>query len=406
MRLFDLYRLKAGQIVPTLERIKRAVSYLNLKPSYRSLQVGGTNGKGSTCAFLNSILISHGYKVGWFISPHLIDERERWRVNSELISEQELKDLIKDLKPVFERFDLSYFEACTLVALIYFEQKNVDFAIFEVGMGGRWDATKVSNPVACAITNVQRDHTKWLGEKQSQRAMEKLGIYVKTRPLILGNMRFPLYPIATSFCDLKDLIVGGLDFLAHGRVCGTQTYLDSFEFRDLNLRDVKLGLWGEWQIENSATAIALASSVVKLSPDLTSRALSISRWEGRMELIRESPAIFLDGAHNPDAILSLCKALKVHFPSITPVFSTLKDKDWKLSLRIISEFFKEIYITKINHHRALELEILKSACEEIGILCHCLESPKQVFSLDKDVVVFGSLYLVGEVRAIIKPYAS
>ncbi|MDW8236889.1 MAG: folylpolyglutamate synthase/dihydrofolate synthase family protein [Aquificaceae bacterium] len=404
MRLYDLYNSKAHSIIPTLERIQSAVKYLGLKPSYSSFQVGGTNGKGSTCAFLNSILLSHGYKVGWFISPHLIDETERWRINSEPISEQDLGIFIKELKPIFERFELTYFEACTLIALSYFEEKKVDFAIFEVGMGGRWDATRVCSPVACAITNIQRDHIKWLGEKSSQRALEKLGIYIQGRPLVLGSMRFPLYPLALEVCNQSDLIVGGLDFFAQGKIDGSKTLLESFEFNSFKLKNVRLGLWGEWQIENCAVSIALASSILKLSEKEVSKALETTRWEGRMELIREKPAIFLDGAHNPDAIFSLCKALKTHFPNITPVFSSLKDKEWKNSLKAVSLFFKELYITQINHHRALNLEELKLACDELGIFCHCLESPSEILNLDKDIVVFGSLYLVGEVRSIIKSF--
>jgi len=135
MYVYDFYKGKDYHIVPTLERIERAVDYLGLKPSYASIQVGGTNGKGSTCAFISNLLQHHDYKVGWFVSPHLFDERERWRINGRKIPEERLSYLIKELKNVFERFELTYFEACTLLALRYFEEEGVDLAVFEVGMG-------------------------------------------------------------------------------------------------------------------------------------------------------------------------------------------------------------------------------------------------------------------------------
>ncbi|MCS7284641.1 MAG: Mur ligase family protein, partial [Hydrogenobacter thermophilus] len=178
MLLYHLYRGKDYHIVPTLERIQKAAQFLGLgRLPYTSLQVGGTNGKGSTCAFLERILRQHGYKTGWFVSPHLVEEEERWRINGEKMPSYVLEEYVRELKPIFERFELTYFEACTLIALEYFKDQKVDVAVFEVGMGGRWDATKVCNPSVCVITNVERDHTKWLGRDVESRAVEKLGIY-------------------------------------------------------------------------------------------------------------------------------------------------------------------------------------------------------------------------------------
>ncbi len=152
MHLWEIYKGKDYNIVPTLDRIQKATEYIGLSnPSFLSFQIGGTNGKGSTCAFLESLLRHHGYKTGWFVSPHLFQETERWRVNAQNMPEDRLNYYVKEFKPIFEKFNLTYFEACTLIAMKYFQDEQVDFAVFEVGMGGRWDATKVCRPHVCPL---------------------------------------------------------------------------------------------------------------------------------------------------------------------------------------------------------------------------------------------------------------
>ncbi|MCX7989701.1 MAG: bifunctional folylpolyglutamate synthase/dihydrofolate synthase [Aquificaceae bacterium] len=399
MQLYDLYRGKDYHIVPTLERIERAVDYLSLKTSYLSLQVGGTNGKGSTCAFLQNILRHHGYKVGWFVSPHLFEERERWRVNGEKISEERLSQLVKELKGIFERFELTYFEACTLIALKYFEEERVDFAVFEVGMGGRWDATKVCQPEVCIVTNIQRDHTRWLGRDCESRAVEKLGIYREGKPLVLGSMRYPLYPKALELCRQEDLLVAGIDFFASGRVEGLKTYMDFYKDDLLELQELELGLWGRYQVENASLAIKGAGLLIKLEEERLREGLKNTRWEGRMELVREKPLLLLDGAHNPDGVARVVKEVKRHIGSLTPVFTALKDKEWELSLPYLRELSDRIYLLPVRHHRGEEIKRVYEKAREYHFKeVHLLKDVAEIFRLEEDLIVLGSLYLVGELK--------
>ncbi len=399
MRIYDLYEGKDYQIVPTLDRIERAVSYLSFKPSYISLQIGGTNGKGSTCAFAQNILKHHGYKVGWFVSPHLFEERERWRINGEKISEERLSEYVKELKGVFERFELTYFEACTLVALLYFEEEGVDFAVFEVGMGGMWDATKVCQPEVCVITNVQRDHTKWLGKDCESRAVEKLGIYRRGKPLVLGSMRYPLYMKALELCDIRDLWVAGIDFFSAGRVEGTRTILDFYQDEKVELRNAELGLWGKYQIDNASLAIRAVGLLIDLKEEPLKKALRDTRWEGRMEVLREKPLLLLDGAHNPDGVARVVKEVKRHFGSLTPVFTALRDKEWELSLSYLRELSERVYLVPLKHHRGEDLTKLYEKAKEVGFReVLFLDSAEQVLEIKEDLLVLGSLYLVGEVK--------
>lgn len=403
MYLYDLYKGKDYHIVPTLERIQKAVNYLSLKPSYPSILVGGTNGKGSTCAFINSILKYHSYKVGWFISPHLFNERERWRIKDEKIPEETLTDLIRDLKPVFEKFYLTYFEACTLIALKYFEEEKVDIAVFEVGMGGRWDATRVCNPEVCVITNVQRDHIKWLGSNCESRAVEKLGIYREGKPLVLGSMRYPLYPKALELCRQEDLYVAGIDFFSYGRIEGLKTIIDFYRDDSMDIRDLILGLWGKYQIDNASLAIKATSLLIKLEEGKLRRALKDTRWEGRMEIVREKPMLILDGAHNPDGVARVVKEVKSHIGSLVPVFTALKEKEWDLSLDYLKDLSDKLYLVPIKHHRGEDLQIVYQKAKEKGFKeINILKSSEDVLRLEEDIIVLGSLYLIGEVKELLE----
>ncbi len=403
MPLYDLYKGKDYRIVPTLDRIEKAVSYLSFRPSYISLQVGGTNGKGSTCAFAQNILKHHGYKVGWFVSPHLFDERERWRINGEKISEQRLSEYVERLKHIFEKFELTYFEACTLIALLYFEEEKVDFAVFEVGMGGRWDATKVCQPEVCVITNVQRDHTKWLGRDCESRAMEKLGIYREGKPLALGSMRFPLYPKALEICDKRDLLVAGIDFFSYGRVEGTKTLMEFYEDEGLRLDGVELGLWGRYQVDNASLAIRAAGLLIDLKENALRDALKTTKWEGRMEVVREKPLLLLDGAHNPDGVARVVREVKKHMGRITPVFTALKDKEWELSLPYLRELSDRIYLVPLRHHRGEDMPILYERAKALGFReITVLDGSEQVLEIEEDLLVLGSLYLVGEIKEVLE----
>ena len=400
MVLYELYRGKDYKIVPTLDRIQKAVEYVGLKnPPYISVLVGGTNGKGSTCAFSESILRHHGYKTGWFVSPHLFDEKERWRINGQKISEERLKYYVEDLKVVFERFELTYFEACTLIALKFFQDERVDFAVFEVGMGGRWDATRVCNPSACAITNIQRDHIKWLGKTPEERAREKLGIYVPGRPIVLGSPKYPLYPLALEVCQKEDLLVAGMDFFAKGVVNGMQTYLEEFTSDFFHIKDVRLGLWGKWQIDNASIALALTAQVVKLKEDKARLALENTKLEGRMEVLREKPLLILDGAHNADSVKIVINQLKASGIKLTPVFTGLKEKEWKDSMKILRDFSERIYLLEIRHHRGESLSELVKEAERLNFQeIITLKSAEEVLNLKEDLLVIGSFYLVGEIK--------
>ena len=188
MELWNLFKGLELNFTPTLERIEGALREAgNPQNSYPSILIGGTNGKGSVSAFLESLYRHHGLKTGRFVSPHLVDETERWRINNIPISEETLKGYIERIKPLMDKYKLTYFESALLIAALLFKEERVDIAVVEVGLGGRWDATKVHRPLATAITNVGLDHTKWLGETLEEIADDKTELIYPNTPALLGR---------------------------------------------------------------------------------------------------------------------------------------------------------------------------------------------------------------------------
>ncbi len=402
MQLWELYKGKDYHIEPTLERIKRAVEYINYpNRKYLSLLVGGTNGKGSTCAFTESILRHHGYKTGWFVSPHLVREEERWRINSELIDEDTLKAYVNELRRVFEKFELTYFEAATLIAIQYFRDVKVDIAVFEVGLGGRWDATKICEPSAVAITNVERDHTRWLGRSIWEIAKEKVELYREGSPLVIGSARYPLYPAARSKANLKDLKVAGIDFNYYGEVRKGETFLKHLSTDTITLKDAELGLWGRWQIDNAALSVKLAEEVIRLKGGTLIKALWDTRLEGRMEILRKDPLFMVDGAHNPYAVEKVVSEVAKYIPDIDILFTGLREKEWKESMRILRKFTDKIYLLEVSHHRGEPIEKLVEEARKLQYnKIKVFKSSREVLEYEEPMLALGSLYLVGEIKKL------
>ena len=403
MKLWDLFRGRDYKIEPTVDRINKAVRYVgNPQREFPALLIGGTNGKGSSCAFLERILREHGYRTGWFVSPHLVEENERWRINGENIPDEILSVYVKDLKRVFEKFDLTYFEAATLIALMYFRDQKVDVAVMEVGMGGRWDATKVCEAVVVGITNVERDHTRWLGRNVEEIAWDKLHLHRKGVPLVLGSARYPLYTKALEM-GIEDLVVAGLDYSYSGTSCEGRTLLRNYAFLDLNVEEASLGLLGKWQADNASFALTLARIFSDIEPERVKRALLKTRWEGRMEVLRRRPLLMVDGSHNPYAIAKVVKEVIKLFGDVWILFTGLLEKEWRLSMELIRRYSDKIILTQVGHYRGEPVGNLYNYARELKFReVEVIDTPADAWLLEKDVCAVGSLYLVGEIKEAMK----
>ncbi len=404
MKLYSLFKKKEFFINPGLERIREASKSLgNPHKSFKSILVSGTNGKGSTAAFLESLFRKHGYKTGLFTSPHLVRENERWQVNRQEVDNQTLQEYIKKIKPVIEEYNLTYFEASTLIAFLYFADSNVDIAILEVGLGGRWDATNIVEPELSIITNVSLDHTHLLGDTTEKIAFEKLGIARKDKPLILGSQQKELIKQAEDL-EIRKVYVYGKDFKTD--IISINPPVFDYFFSTEKIESIKLSLLGKYQVNNAATAITGFLVYQKkekngYDKEKIKKAIYKTKWSGRMQIIKQNPLIIIDGAHNEDAVKKSFNELKELFPNkeIITVYSGMKDKNFREIVKIVKRFSKETIITKIPVDRAISKEDI-TEFDDITFIPDIKKALDRAIELSDDktlTFITGSLYLVGEV---------
>ncbi len=412
MLLWNLFKGLELNFTPTLERIKKACQEAgNPQEAYPSVIVGGTNGKGSTTAFLESLYRHHGLKTGRFVSPHLVDETERWRINNIPIDENTLQRYVEKIKPLIEEHKLTYFESAVLIATLLFKEKNVDIAVIEAGLGGRWDATKVHQPLLTAITNVGLDHTKWLGSTLEEIADDKTELIYPQTPIVLGEDSEPLLSIALKKAKERKspLYVANKDFTYQGAVDFPNTYLRNYNFEDFHLEEAKLGIYGLKQVQNAALALTiflLTAPKLGIKPDKEKikTALANTRWEGRFEIVRENPLLILDGAHNLHALKRTLEDLKTLNRKIFVVYSSMRDKDWPTQMELIRKYTDRIGLVKVNYHRAESLENLFNRAVELKFKeIKTYRGVKEMLeNLSEDSIILGSLFLVGEVKKFLK----
>ena len=369
----------------------------NPQQQLRFIHVAGTNGKGSTCAMLESIYRAAGLRVGLFTSPHLISFGERIQVNRQPVSEHEVVRLVLDMQPFLQQFPPdehpTFFEVVTVMALRHFQAQHCDLVIWETGLGGRLDATNIVTPLAGVITNIQYDHQQWLGETLSSIATEKAGIIKRGVPIITAATgREALHVIEQTATNLHSQLTVVTEADAH------VAPLDKLE----------LTLLGSHQRLNAALALATVrtlSDQIPVSIGALRTGLASVVWPGRLQLVREPPQreILLDGAHNVDGARILVSALEQHFPERRPalVLGILRDKDWESICRILAPLANRILLVPVSSERSAPPEDLQRACHDANpsaetLVCSSVAQALETTLEEPFVVVTGSLYLVGE----------
>jgi len=410
---FQQFGMKLG-----LDRIKYICKELgDPQKSLKVIHVGGTNGKGSVCRFLESILLANGYSVGVYISPHLQHFSERIVVDGKEIPGDDVVSLVKRVKPVVEKMiqkgnGPTYFEIVTALAFQYFSDRNVDFAVVEVGLGGRFDATNVVNPVVSIITNVSLEHSHVLGKKVEEIAFEKAGIIKNDVPVVTGAQGKVLEVIEKVANEKKAPInvVGKADWERYyGSLDGQEFCVKGF-LKDYN---VKTSLLGEYQGENIALTLAVVEILQMngfyISDDSINNGISKTFHVGRMEVIGRDPVILLDGAHNPTGMQVLVDTLEndFDFSRLILVLGVLSDKDIKSMLQVIVPLADVVVTTKSRNTRAFDPSKLKELIEELGFrnevviqdeIPNAINYAKSITKKSDLICVTGSLFTVGEVR--------
>ena len=368
----------------------------------RFIHVAGTNGKGSTCAMLESIYRCAGWKVGLFTSPHLNSFRERIQINRQLISEAEVLRLVAELQPVFRQFPddhhPTFFEVVTIMALNYFAGQEVDLVIWETGLGGRLDATNIVTPLASVITNIAFDHQQWLGDTLAKIAAEKAGI-IK-----------PYVPVVTTATGAEALEV--ITTIAH-ELNAPLRIVPPSEVPTLLKEVPQLSLAGEHQRTNAALALALVNTLrdqIPVTPPQIDDAMAHVYWPGRLQLITDSSGqqFLLDGAHNEAGADTLRNALLNGFvrEKKTIILGVLQDKNWQAICALLAPLATRIFLVPVSSDRTSAPEALATVCRSInpGAEIQVYPSFSTAFAARPKeglIVITGSLYLIGEAMEVL-----
>ncbi|HHU55806.1 MAG TPA: bifunctional folylpolyglutamate synthase/dihydrofolate synthase [Acholeplasmataceae bacterium] len=378
----------------------------NPQNKVKLIHIGGTNGKGSTVSFLKHILIAAGYNVGTFISPYVVCFNERITYNNNYISDEDLLKygniIISKFAEIKKSMRLpSFFEFMTLLSFLYFaELENLDYAIIEVGIGGKLDSTNVINPLISAVTNVSYDHVNMLGPTLDEIWDNKLGI-VKPNTIFVVLKNEEFLDKIKLVCNEKNapLIIIDQENIKNPVINKDETIFDYLNFSNLSLK-----LLGYHQIENAILALEIARNIPQLTISDTHiyQGLKNATWPGRIEKVSENPLVFIDGAHNIDGITRLADFLKtIKDRPIRIVFAVSSNKDKEQMIKIIEKIADEIIFTSFSYYRKensthlfnMSLHQNKKQLDDLDEIIKIVYENKNIMT-----VFCGSLFLISEIR--------
>ncbi len=388
-----LYGLQKHGIKLGLDNTVKLLSlFNNPQEKFHSIHVAGTNGKGSTSAIIASILQAAGFRTGLFTSPHLVSFTERIRVNNEEISESEVVSLAEEIRFKIQdsRFKMTptFFEFVTVMGLLYFKRKNIDWAVVETGMGGRLDATNVLLPEASVITSINYDHSEFLGNTISAIAEEKAGIIKDGVPVITSAQEPSVMDAIKKKAGEKnaDLFIYGRDFSAAIKTEDTNGSVFNYN-GDSSFEDLVISLPGRHQVLNAALAIKTIEIVSKKSSHHAIRnGLGNIKWHGRLEFVSKEPPILIDGAHNPSAAEILADSLKKIFfrvyRRIILIVGIMSDKDIRGIMAPLLPLASEIILTAPAYERAASPQKLAECAAGMGFMnIHLAQTVKEAIDM-------------------------
>lgn len=410
-----------------LQNITKLTELLgNPQNSYKIIHIAGTNGKGSTSNMIHDVLMASGYKAGLFISPYLEEFTERIQVNKQHIDKDSLARITQLVK---EKIDImikegynhpTEFEVVTAIGFKYFQEQNIDFLVLEVGLGGRFDATNVvNNTLVSVITSISYDHMEYLGDTLEKIAFEKAGIIKENSNVVVYPQQDEILNVIRDVAKSKGTSVYETDKNNIIKLKGNLTgqwfkYLKTDVF---NLSEAKINFLGEHQLYNVLTALRTLEIIKRDGFNITENSivegLKTCRFAGRFEILSENPVIILDGGHNINGIEYFSKAIKENFDEnkIILFFGMLKDKNPEDVLPYILPLCKEVYTLTPNNPRAMKSTYLSELINKHSdIKTIPLDDYNQIIPVVKninknDIIAFvGSLYMIGDVRTLLKKH--
>ena len=401
--------LKKRGSVPGLDAIEGLLEELgHPEDNLKVVHIAGTNGKGSIFAYLSSILIAAGFKVGRYISPTISCYEERFQINGEYITKDELARLYNIVEEAMKREEEktglkpTLFEVETAISFLYFKEEKVDYALIEVGMGGRMDATNViRHPELTVISSISYDHQAFLGDTLEEIAWQKAGIIKESCPVVLSENSDEVCKVIEQEATkkkVKCIEIKPTDY----EVLSETPYGSTFLWKE---QRYETKLPGRHQVSNAVTALAASEYLFRKDYEKNNARKAIAEeldemnvksaqqggiirtcWPGRLEVLKKEPLVYRDGAHNPDGAKKLAAFLQKYFTNkkIIYIMGVLKDKEYKKMLRYLMPMAKEVYVFKPKNERGLSAQILADTIKEVADVSVTIES-------DVNAAVFRAL---------------
>ncbi len=406
----QMHKIKLG-----LEAIRSTLAVLG-SPEEKcpAVHVAGTNGKGSVCSMLRSIMSGAGYKTGLYTSPHLSSVRERFRIDDKFISEADFTRLMETIRQSLGGRSITYFECTTVLAFLWFAENGCDLVILETGLGGRLDATNVIRPLLSIITTISLDHEQFLGTSVEEVAFEKAGIVKPHIPVISGVEDPQARQVISRTCSERqaELSQKDKDFLLDREPDGPWVWKSTDAEVRLNLMDVDQP--NHWQVDNICCAVAAAvqlrSSGFTVGTATIDSGLARSAWPGRMELLGTPLRFLLDGAHNQAGVDCLLTSLQHYrYDRLFVVWASMADKSYEAMLNDVARVADVLLLTRPETERAAHPQDLYDQLQDVEgkevRICVTVDEAlmlvQEQASVDDLVVVAGSLYLIGEFRKLL-----
>jgi len=415
--------LKFGSVLG-LDNIRELMGRLgNPQKRLKIIHIGGTNGKGSTCAFVTQMLMNAGFSVGMYTSPFLHEFNERIQINRENISDADLASVTARVKSAIDEMmaegdeDTQHpteFEIITAIGFLYFLEQNVDFVVLEVGMGGDLDATNVIDvPLVAAITSISFDHMEYLGQTIEEITEKKCGIIKHGGITVCYPQQNPTSArMIEQDCLEKDAI-----FIHPAEPEVRDMDIRGTEFDFGRYKNLRIRLLGEHQIHNAATAIAVIEALIEhwdvtITPDNIYDGLEQTAFAGRFEVINDEPLTIIDGAHNIDSVKMFVNSVEEYLADYSRVIvmGMLRDKEYRDCIKMVAEVADVFVATNVDNPRALSAEevaaVAREYCDDVVIApdkWEALELAEDYagdFDIDAAICVCGSLYLIGGMEGL------
>lgn len=408
--LKKLYSLHTFGIKLGLDNIQNFLDHIgNPQKNLKTFHIAGSNGKGSTAAFIQSILMELNYISGVYTSPHFVRFNERIKINNLEIPDNYIAEFVDEHEKYIDEKKLTFFEVTTAMAFKYFYEKQVDFAVIETGLGGRLDATNVLHPLGVLITSISLEHTNILGNTLAEIAKEKAAIIKDHTKVFAGRLPKEAMAVVENKCFETNSELFKIQDYTTKKDNSLKLYTEELEIEDLDVP-----LKGDYQKYNAALA-ALGVSKILDTNDFRRIELGIknvvknTNIQGRYEIFRTKPDIIFDSAHNPESLENFLSEFKknIHkYSKRTLLFAAMKDKDIKKMLELVKNYFDEIFITDLEIERSCKIDQLKIIAAEAGIK---VKEQRQIFEFMQEfngknesecLVALGSMYLLGEIKSL------